>query len=158
MESTKKGQAPYGFRWVGGTLALVEPEAAVRRRAGELFLLHGSMGAVARLLNGESLPTRRGGEWSDRQVSRILSCPSAIGRYEDPGGRVFECGRIFDQGLWDRVRERAREGSRAPERVRTGPLFAGLAWCRCGEALAQRSGSRNLACAKLRHRDRRRGP
>ncbi|HWB06079.1 MAG TPA: recombinase family protein [Verrucomicrobiales bacterium] len=146
MDSAKKGQAPYGFRWSAGRLALVEPEAAVRRRATDLYLTLGSMGAVARALNSERLPTRRGGEWSDKQVARILSCPSAIGQYEDPSGNVFECDAIIPKALWERVQGKSREVSRAPERERMGPLFAGLAWCRCGGALAQAGGSRNLAC------------
>jgi hypothetical protein len=146
MDVAKKGQAPYGFRWSAGRLALVEAEAAVRRRAADLYLNSGSLGAVARALNSERLPTRRGGEWSDKQVARVLSCRSAIGRYEDPGGKAFECDPILSKELWERVQKKAREGSRAPERERIGPLFAGLAWCRCGGAMAQTGGSRNLTC------------
>jgi hypothetical protein len=147
MDSTKKGQAPYGFRWSAGRLAVVEAEAVVRHRAAALYLDLGSMGAVARALNAERLATRRGGEWSDRQVARILACASAVGRYADPSGRVFECEPILTKDLWNRVQRKLREASRAPERERSGPLFAGLVWCRCGSAMAQADGSRNLSCA-----------
>ena len=82
MDPHKKGQAPYGFRWQGGQLLSEEEEVQTRRMAFELFLKLKSMGAVARALNAASRLTRRGGAWSDVQVGRVLTCSSAIGRYE----------------------------------------------------------------------------
>ena len=119
MDALKRGQAPFGFRWLGGKLAIEDEEARTRRAAFDLFLKHRTLGATAKALNSAGFGTRRGGKWSDVQVSRLLECHSAIGTYEanrsagEADGKrratakaervVIECDPIVSQEVWDRV-------------------------------------------------------
>ena len=66
------GYAPYGFRWNGDKLDVVESEAGVRRLAFELYLELRNKAAVARRLNELGHQTRRGSKWRDVTVVRIL--------------------------------------------------------------------------------------
>lgn len=159
-----KGQAPFGFRWQAGALQLLPPEAEVRRAAFHLFLKIGSMSGVARELNKEGKRTRRGGVWSDVQVTRLLECPSAIGRYEvapsvtaksddrgsgDTGrSEVFECEPLVSREVWERTRtvlQSRRKGTAAVQ----SPL-AGLVTCRCGAKMRPLEQAARFACTACR--------
>ena len=162
MDRQKQGQAPYGFRWQGGQLLNEEAEAQTRRMAFELFLKLKSMGAVSRELNAASRLTRRGGGWSDVQVGRILTCPSAIGRYElgrseqgTSGKRVataseerlsIECGMIVTKAVWEKAQAILLEKSKAPEKENSIHLFTGMVWCHCGPKMKVVSEGAKLDC------------
>jgi site-specific DNA recombinase len=151
MDRLKQGQAPYGFRWQGGQLLGEESESRTRREAFELFLKLKSMGAVARALNTAGWLTRRGGAWSDVQVGRILTCPSAIGRYEigrseqgisgkrvatTSGEReIVECDMIVTRTIWEKTQAILSEKSKAPEKENNVHLFTGMVWCHCGQKM-----------------------
>ena len=75
------GPAPFGFTWDKGRLRVVGKEAQVRRLAFELFMELQSKAAVARRLNAAGHQTRRGGQWRDVTVGRLLECSSARGIY-----------------------------------------------------------------------------
>ncbi len=162
MDRQKQGQAPYGFRWQGGQLLNEEVEALTRRMAFELFLKLKSMGAVSRELNAASRLTRRGGGWSDVQVGRILTCPSAIGRYElgrseqgTSGKRVatssaersgIECGMIVTREVWEKTQAILLEKSKATEKQDSIHLFTGMVWCHCGPKMKVVSEGAKLDC------------
>ena len=163
IEKFTKGQSPYGFQWRSGALVLAPKEAEVRARAFELFLKSKSMGAVARCLNKEGHLTRRGGNWSDVQVARILSCPSAIGRYElnrsesDEGGKrtataseervSIECEPIVSREVWDQVGAILNEKRQRGGVAGVTDLFVGLAWCGCGERMRLVKETQKLVCS-----------
>ena len=162
MDPHKKGQAPYGFRWQGGQLLSEEEEAQTRCMAFELFLKLQSMGAVARALNAASRLTRRGGAWSDVQVGRILTCSSAIGRYEigrseqGPAGKrvataseersSIECEMIVTKAVWEKAQAILLEKSKAPEKENSTHLFTGMVWCHCGQKMKVVSEGAKLDC------------
>jgi hypothetical protein len=162
MDPHKKGQAPYGFRWQGGQLLSEEAEAQTRRMAFELFLKLKSMGAVARELNAASRLTRRGGAWSDVQVGRVLTCSSAIGRYEigrseqGPAGKrvataseersSIECEMIVTKAVWEKAQAILFEKSKAPEKENSTHLFTGMVWCHCGQKMKVVSEGAKLDC------------
>jgi hypothetical protein len=163
MDSSRRGQAPYGFRWQGGELRVVAEEAGVRRAAAEFLLKRGSCAAAARELNAAGHRTRRGGEWSDVQVARILSCPSAIGRYEagsqggkdgpPSGGEAMECEPLLAPGTWDRVQavlKKRAKGKKGRPDDGPGPILAGLVWCACGQRLRADGETGKFRCAECR--------
>lgn len=163
MAAIGKGQAPYGFRWKGGTLQIDPDEAATRRRAFELFRELKSKGAVARSLNESGAVTRRGGTWSDMQIGRILTCQSAIGRYvfnkttsSESEARVatpeadqvpVTCDPIVSQSLWDDVAALLRSQVDSPPAPDTVVhALVGLAYCRCGQKMRVLSGTPKYTC------------
>ncbi len=163
MDTFKRGQSTFGFRWEGGRLLVEEFEAATRRRGFDLFLRLRSMGAVARELNSSGHVTRRGGKWSDVQVARILKCPSAIGTYEigrngeDAEGRrgktakenrvTVEFGPLVTREAWDRTAALIREGRerRSSSAEATAPL-TGLVWRSCGERMGRPTAGQRFGC------------
>jgi hypothetical protein len=163
MDKYKRGQSPYGFYWQAGQLLLEEAEAKVRSKAAELFLSLKSMGAVARELNSAGHLTRRGGQWSDMQVARILECPSAIGAYEinrtaekADGKRrktskterlIVECEPILTREVWKRLTALIQENrtKRRTSEEEKAPL-TGLVWCTCGQRMNKPSDSPRYKC------------
>jgi site-specific DNA recombinase len=163
MAAIGKGQAPFGFKWKGGTLRIDPAKAKVRRRAFELFRELKSKGAVARRLNEEGAATRRGGPWSDMQIGRLLSCPSAVGRYVfnktrgvSAGSRVeteeadrvhIVCDTIVPRTLWDEVAAVLQSQADSPSRESASvyPLV-GLAFCACGQKMQVPSGTPKYVC------------
>lgn len=156
MNRNRQGQAPYGYRWQAGELVAVPEEARIRRQAFELVLSLRSSSGVAKELNARNLPTRRGGEWSDVQVARILSCHTAIGVYRMDtaagGGDTVNCEPILSEDVWNRVQailksRSKRKANRFEENsTKVAPaLFAGLLLCACGKPLGQSAGKGQCA-------------
>ena len=139
-----------------------ESESQTRREAFELFLKLKSMGAVARELNRAGRLTRRGGAWSDVQVGRILTCTSAIGRYEigrseqsTSGKRLptpsaerssIDCDMIVTRAVWEKAQAILLEKSKAPEKQDSTHLFTGMVWCHCGQKMKVVSEGAKLDC------------
>src|SRR6266853_3533812 len=115
------GSAPYGYEWKDRKLVLIPEEAAIRRKAYELFLANRRKGNVARVLNAAVYRTRDGAIWRDTSVLRILADPSAKGVYyfnrfrhtgswrvepkpEGEWGKV-ECEPIIPEILWNQVNQ-----------------------------------------------------
>src|SRR6266700_2357257 len=115
------GSAPYGYQWKDRKLVVRPEEAAIRRKAYELFVEHRRKGVVSKLLNAAGYRTRNGSIWRDTAVLRILDESSAKGMYvfntrrhtgswrteakpESEWGRA-ECPGIVSADLWDQVNQ-----------------------------------------------------
>ena len=81
LGKTINGSAPYGYQWKDRKLVINEDEAPIRRKAYEMFLQYRRKGTVAKLLNAAGHRTRNKTLFSDTQITRILTCPSAKGLY-----------------------------------------------------------------------------
>jgi len=161
------GSAPYGYEWKDRKLVIKPAEAAVRKKAFELFLLHRRKSKVANLLNAAGYRTRGGVLWHDSQVYRILTCPSAKGIYyfnrmrqlekswqtvpkpENEWGKV-ECEPIVSEAIWNQVNQIIEEHTKSWKRPGPSPvhLFGGLAQCACGNKMYVRAGSPKYVCRK----------
>jgi hypothetical protein len=150
MDRKRQGQAPFGFRWQGGCLHQQPEEVKIRRLAFSFFLDHRSMTAVARALNQAKLPTRRGGLWSDVQVARLLSCSSAIGRYEADSITTawIECEPLVSREVWERTQQLLTARRKKTPAVKSPG--AGLVWCQCGQRMLSQQGGEHFTCAKCR--------
>ncbi len=82
------GWLPYGYRLEDGRVSIVPEEAAVIRRLFKLRAAGESYGAIAELLNGEKVPTQRGGRWRVSTVRRIAGNRFYTGRVEFDGKRI----------------------------------------------------------------------
>ena len=164
MAQATSGRAPFGFRWHGGELAVVESEAGLRRLMCELFLEHQTKAGVAEALNGMGHYTRTGALWRDTTVGRLLSCASAIGIYHlnktvsGPDGQridlpeeqwvVVPCPAIVEAALWEKVQvllqQQTDGGSKIPSRATHA--LSGLVDCACGSSMQIPSELEKFAC------------
>ncbi|CAN5239705.1 hypothetical protein BH23VER1_BH23VER1_24310 [soil metagenome] len=165
MARQNTGQAPYGFRWEDDRLVPHPEEAATRLRLFELFAGNPNKGAAARALSDEGHRTRRGGQWTDMAVGRLLACTSAKGLYAvnrtatgEDGERValpesewdwVTCERIVPEALWERVQSLLNGAASPPAVARRGVVhpFAGVLFCACGERMRVPSNSPKYVCA-----------
>lgn len=69
----KLGYVPYGYRWENGEI-IVDPEQAVivKRIFSELLSGKGT-DAIAKNLNDENVPTKKGGRWTSTSIRGILA-------------------------------------------------------------------------------------
>ena len=161
------GSAPYGYQWKDRKLVIKPEEAAIRKKAYELFLQHRRKGKVAKLLNAAGYRTRGGVIWHDSQVYRLLTDPSAKGIYyfnrmrqlekswqtvpkpENEWGKV-ECQPIISEAVWNHVNQIIEEHTKSWKRPGPSPvhLFGSLAHCACGEKMYVRAGSPKYVCRK----------
>jgi site-specific DNA recombinase len=153
LGKTLNGASPYGYRWQDKHLVIHPEHGPIRKLAYELFLQHRRKGVVARKLNEAGYRTRAGAQWSDTAVERILSCSSAKGIYylnrmrqtgqwkweEKPESEwgVLPVDPIVSETLWNQCHQLMGEQQKTAKRRGKAPLrlFAGLAYCACGERM-----------------------
>lgn len=82
------GPAPLGYRFADGRLLVVQHEAAIVRRIFAEFTGGRNLSAIARGLNAESIPTKRGGKWRQGTIGALRwdRGPRAL-RPRDPQAR-----------------------------------------------------------------------
>jgi site-specific DNA recombinase len=160
------GHMPYGYQWKDRKLVIIPEEAAIRRKAYELFLQHRRKGVVAKLLNAAGYRTRAGVIWRDTSIMRILGESSAKGVYvfntmrqtgtwrteakpENEWGKA-ECPPIVSADLWNQVNQILEEQLKSWKKPGKLPvyLFSGLAHCSCGHKMYVRAGSAKYVCRK----------
>ncbi len=170
MGKSINGSAPYGYRWKDRKLIVQPEEAAIRRKAYELFLANRRKGNVARVLNAAGYRTRDGAIWRDTSVLRILVDPSAKGVYyfnrfhhtgswraepkpEGEWGKV-ECESIIPEALWNQVNQIVEEQLKSWKKPGKPPvhLFSGLAHCACGHKMYVRADNPKYFCRKCHNK------
>ena len=166
FQVTTSHMAPYGYQWKDRKLMVQPDEAPVRRKAYELFLQYKRKGTVAKLLNAAGHRARKGALWSDTQIKRTLSDPSAKGVYyfnrirkngswkgtekpEEEWGKV-ECEPIISEDLWNQVNLIMEEQLKSWKKPGKVPLhiFGKMTWCQCGGKMYARSDSPKYHCRK----------
>ena len=160
------GTSPYGYEWKDRKLVIKAEEAAIRRKAYELFLKFRRKGQVAKTLNAAGYRTRKGNIWRDTSILRILDESSAKGIYvfntmrmtgtwrteikpEAEWGRA-ECPPIVSEELWNQVNEIIAAQLKTWKRPGKPPvhLFSGLAHCSCGHKMYVAANSPKYFCRK----------
>ena len=160
------GSAPYGYQWKDRKLIIRPEEAAVRRKAYELFLQFRRKGQVAQHLNAAGYRTRNGNIWRDTSILRLLDESSAKGAYvfntmrktgtwqvepkpENEWGKV-ECDPIISEELWNQVNQIIEEQLKSWKKPGKPPvhLFSGLAYCTCGNKMYVRAENTKYYCRK----------
>ncbi|MEM6819877.1 MAG: recombinase family protein [Pseudomonadota bacterium] len=164
------GAAPYGYRWEKNELLLDANEAPIRRLMFELFLEHRRKKTVARELNEKGHRTRRGANFSDTTVDRLLRDPIAKGlrraNYTKSRGEkkhwdlkpedewvYSKVEPIVSEEVWDEVNRILDTQRSSRKRVARKPavhLFSGLTRCECGEPMYVPSNSPKYTCRKCR--------
>jgi site-specific DNA recombinase len=162
--------APYGYQQKDRKIVINPTEAPIRKRVYELFLEHRRKGTVATLLNEAGYRTRANCKWSDMAVGRVLRCPSAKGIYYTNRHKTIskwttqlkpesEWGTIplqpiVSEDLWNQCNDILQE--QESNKRKPGPkpvhLFAGIAYCSCGQKMYVRTNSPKYICEKCRNK------
>jgi DNA invertase Pin-like site-specific DNA recombinase len=70
---------PYGYDYNEGRLLLNEEESPIIKDIYSWYIQGKSMGEIAKMLNNSKIPTKRGGFWAKKTVSKILKNPVYCG-------------------------------------------------------------------------------
>lgn len=165
------GAAPFGYRWVDKQLKPDPDEGPVRALIYDLFIEHRRKKTVARLLNERGYRTRNGSRFSDTTVDRLLRDETAKGRHR--ANYTYTADRtknwalkpqsewvytdveaLIGEPLWERANAilRDQRASQTRQTRKTAHLFAGFAFCTCGQKMYVWSNSPKYVCSQCRNK------
>jgi site-specific DNA recombinase len=119
------GQASFGYRWQNKTLVIDQKEAPVRKLIYEIFLECQRKKTTASRLNQLGYRTRKGANFSDTTVERLLRDTTAkglrIANHTKSTGEgkkwlaksqedwiTIPCPAIIEEDLWDKCNKRLK--------------------------------------------------
>jgi site-specific DNA recombinase len=70
---------PYGYEIVDGQLKPIDREAGVVSSIYHAYILGSSLDEIARKLNAQGIPGKKGGPWSKQMISKVLRNPIYCG-------------------------------------------------------------------------------
>ena len=159
------GPASFGYQWKDKKLVPHPKEAPIRKLMYDLFLEHRRKRTVVRLLNDAGHRTRKGAKFTSKTVTRLLQDPTAKGihraNYTSRDGQTnrwfvkpeaewvnTEVEPLVTTEVWDECNQLIEQSLRKQRRPARKPvhLFAGLAYCHCGQKMYVPSNSPKYLC------------
>lgn len=144
MNKNTSGPTSFGYERQGGRLVAHRNEAPIRRRIFELFAEHQRKKIVAEILNAEGARTRNGAAFTGQTIGRLLQDENVIGV---PG----KAQALVSKELFERctaiLLAQVRDGGAKRKVVH---LFAGFAFCTCGQKMYVPSNAHKYICGDCR--------
>jgi len=166
------GMVSYGYKIVEAQVVINEEEAPIRRLIYDLFIEHQRMTTVARELNNRGYVTRKGKQWTDSTVSRLLKNTDAKGirrcNYKTPLSKdnpsglkpqsewiYLPCPALISEEKWDEVNAIIRENEKGsvfkqPLNKRVH-LFTSYLKCEQGHKMTIKSKSSRYTCKECKY-------
>jgi DNA invertase Pin-like site-specific DNA recombinase len=146
----------FGYRRSGEGVNMTwapEPrEAKLARRIFSEFADNGhSFSGIAKQLNSEGIPSRKGSEWAPRVVAQLLKSRHVLGEFRSGAEWVRPSGEqaiepIIDRALWERAQAQLERNAKYRPKGSSGRLpkehlfvRGALRCARCGSAMLPRS-------------------
>jgi site-specific DNA recombinase len=170
LGKTTGGQAPFGFEWKDKRLVIHPTEGPIRKLIHELFAEHRRYKRVVKILNDAGHRNRHGRPFTDTDVKRFIKDPVAKGtrrvnysRKNDDGRKVVkpesdwiytDVEPLISEDLWERCRQIVADRRQLPRPVakKAVHLFAGVAYCICGNKMYVPSNTPKYVCQKCRNK------
>lgn len=138
QQRAERGKVPAGVRLTGYTTKgeVIEHEAAVVRRAFELFARGESLRGLVRTLEAEGVPTRSGRPWNPSSVATMLRNPRYAGLAVYRGKRLdrpAEWPGLVTEDQWRSVCNRLDDPRRKTNKVGTHRRHLGSGLYLCAE-------------------------
>jgi site-specific DNA recombinase len=146
MISVRTGPTSFGYRREGGELVADPKEAPVRQLIFELFAKHQRKKTVAEILNADGHTTRAGGIFTAQTITRLLIDETVM-------GVEGETEPLVSKELWQRcnsILETQKSAGGAKRSV--AHLFAGVAYCVCGQKMYVPTNSPKYVCSDCRNK------
>ena len=70
---------PYGYDYIDGKLQINKQEAVIVKEIYSWYYEGKSMGKISKMLNYSKIPTKKGGLWAKKTISKILKNPTYCG-------------------------------------------------------------------------------
>ena len=132
------GPTSFGYRREGGKLVLDPIEAPIRKRIYDLFLEHRRKKTVAEILNADGAKTRNGSYFTGQTITRLLND-------ERVTGKLGEIEALISKDTFQKCQDVLKSQKGGAKR-KPSHLFAGMAFCQCGDKMYVPSGSHKYVC------------
>jgi site-specific DNA recombinase len=161
------GQPPFGYKYVDKKLVVNSDEIPLYKLIFELFLEHKRKKTVARILNDKGYRTRKGNNFTDSTIRRLLTDPVSKGLHRMNYSRMSKTGvreikpkeewvfhkvePIISEELWNKVNSIIQQqyNSRTKPLLNTKVhLFTKYVFCFCGARMFTHSRTKNYLCKK----------
>jgi len=158
------GQPPFGYTYVNKKLVVNQEEAPICKLVFELFIEHKRKRTIARMLNEKGYRTRKGNNFTDATIRRLLTDPVSKGLHRMNYSRMtkdrvreikpkeewvfHKVEPIISEELWDKANAIIQEQSKSNTQPlnRKVHLFTKYVFCHCGAKMYTHNRTENYLC------------
>ena len=166
------GMVSYGYKIIDAEVVINEEEAPIRRLIYDLFIEHQRMSTVARELNNRGYVTRKGKQWSDVTIRRLLKNTDAKGMRkcnyrgqlskDNPSGlkpqsewQYLPCPPLISEEKWDEtnaiIKEQEKGSINKQPLNKRVHLFTSYLKCELGHKMTIKSKSNRYTCKECKY-------
>jgi len=106
---------PYGYDYINGELIINKTESKIVQNIYSWYLKGKSMGEIVKMLNSTKIPTKKGGIWAKKTISKILKNPTYCGylHWEDIINKS-EHEKLIDKSTFNKIQDKIAKKNGSP--------------------------------------------